>query len=143
LNKAKEALPLCEEAIQLEESEVEGLIFKGEAHLILEEYDAAIQAYQRAHEKQPNNREVAQGLNKARRLQKMASRKDYYKILGLTKAATPSEIKKAYRKKAMEYHPDKPHETLSKEEAEKKFIEVSEAYEGNVLDHLILSPKQC
>jgi DnaJ family protein C protein 3 len=44
-------------------------------------------------------------LRNAQKLQKMASRKDYYKILGLTKSATPNDIKKAYRKLAMSYHP--------------------------------------
>lgn len=51
---------------------------------------------------------------------------DYYQILGVERAATPEEIKRAYRKLAVKYHPDKnPGDT----EAEKKFKEVSEAYE--------------
>jgi curved DNA-binding protein len=51
--------------------------------------------------------------------------KDYYKIMGLDKKATPEEIKKAYRKLARKYHPD-----VSKEpNSEEKFKEVSEAYE--------------
>jgi curved DNA-binding protein len=51
--------------------------------------------------------------------------KDYYKILGLERAASDEEIKKAYRKLARKYHPD-----VSKEkDAEEKFKEVSEAYE--------------
>lgn len=51
--------------------------------------------------------------------------KDYYKIMGLTKQATPEEIKRAYRKLARKYHPD-----VSKEAgAEEKFKELGEAYE--------------
>lgn len=51
--------------------------------------------------------------------------KDYYKILGLHKAATDDEIKKAYRKLALKYHPDK----NKGSNAEEKFKEVAEAYE--------------
>lgn len=50
---------------------------------------------------------------------------DYYTILGLQKTATDNEIKKAYRKLAMKYHPDK---NPDNKEAEEKFKEVSEAY---------------
>lgn len=51
---------------------------------------------------------------------------DYYEVLGLSKSATADEIKKAYRKKAMAYHPDKNPDDPT---AEAKFKEVSEAYE--------------
>jgi molecular chaperone DnaJ len=53
--------------------------------------------------------------------------KDYYDILGVDRDATPNEIKKAYRKKAIEYHPDKNPDNI---EAEKKFKECAEAYEN-------------
>jgi molecular chaperone DnaJ len=52
--------------------------------------------------------------------------KDYYKILGVSRQATPDEIKKAYRTLAIKYHPDK---TGNDKDAEMKFKEVSEAYE--------------
>jgi len=53
-------------------------------------------------------------------------KKDFYEILGLQKGATPAEIKKAYRKKAIEFHPDKNPDDAS---AEAKFKEAAEAYE--------------
>lgn len=52
--------------------------------------------------------------------------KDYYSILGVDKSATDSEIKKAYRKLAMKYHPDK---NPDDKQAEDKFKEAAEAYE--------------
>ena len=52
--------------------------------------------------------------------------KDYYKILGVERDATPDEIKKAYRKMAMKYHPDKNDGDV---ESESKFKEAAEAYD--------------
>ncbi len=52
--------------------------------------------------------------------------KDYYKILGVSKNATQDEIKKAYRKLALKYHPDK---NPDNSQAEDRFKEVSEAFE--------------
>lgn len=52
--------------------------------------------------------------------------KDYYKILGIDKAATADEIKRAYRKLALKYHPDKNPGDKSSEE---RFKEINEAYE--------------
>jgi curved DNA-binding protein len=51
---------------------------------------------------------------------------DYYQILGVNRSATPDEIKKAYRKLAQKYHPDKA--KGNKKEAEAQFKKISEAY---------------
>ncbi|MGB7156037.1 MAG: DnaJ domain-containing protein, partial [Candidatus Acidiferrales bacterium] len=55
-----------------------------------------------------------------------ASKKDYYEILGLTRDAAGDQIKSAYRKAAMKWHPDRNPE--HKSEAEHRFREASEAY---------------
>lgn len=55
----------------------------------------------------------------------MAEKRDYYEILGTKKGASEAEIKSAFRKKAMQYHPDK---NSGDKDAEEKFKEINEAY---------------
>ena len=55
----------------------------------------------------------------------MAEKRDYYEVLGLQKGASEEEIKKAFRKLALKYHPDR---NPGDKEAEEKFKEINEAY---------------
>ena len=56
----------------------------------------------------------------------MAEKQDYYSLLGISKTSSPDEMKKSYRKLAMQYHPDK---NPGDKAAEQKFKEISEAYD--------------
>ena len=53
-------------------------------------------------------------------------KRDYYEVLGVSKSATADEIKKAYRKKAIQYHPDR---NPGDKEAEEIFKEAADAYD--------------
>ena len=53
------------------------------------------------------------------------AKRDYYDVLGVNKSASPDELKSAYRKLAVKYHPDK---NPGNKKAEEKFKEASEAY---------------
>ena len=60
----------------------------------------------------------------------MSSKRDYYEVLGVDKSVSETDIKKAYRKLAMKYHPDRSAKLsdAEKKAAENKFKEIQEAY---------------
>ncbi|MCJ1355417.1 MAG: hypothetical protein MMC33_005409 [Icmadophila ericetorum] len=127
-NKAK-ALPYCDEALVLNPNSLPGLLAKAQRQLDAEEFEPCIATLNQAKEHHPVDA-VQSLLQKAHTLLKRSKTKDYYKVLGVATDADGRTIKKAYRKKTLEYHPDKVRNTgVSKEEAEKKMASINEAYE--------------
>lgn len=114
--------------IQLGET-ADGLLALGDAELEAERYEDAVRTYRRALEVEPNERqqETKEKVQKAEIALKQSKEKNYYKILGVPRNADKKVIKKAYRKLALDWHPDK--NTEDKEKAEKMFQDISEAYE--------------
>ncbi|KAJ3331765.1 DnaJ sub C member 3 [Blyttiomyces sp. JEL0837] len=129
MKDAAKGIKWCSKALELDEGNVDALCNRAENRIANEEYDEALRDYEKAHNLDQNNRRVHEGYHRAQRLQKMAARKDYYKILGVPRTASNKAIKKAYRKLAQEWHPDKYRGDLDKEAVLKKMSEINEAYE--------------
>lgn len=93
------------------------------------DHDSAVADYDAVMRMDPsqNNKAI---LTEAKKQQKIAKRKDYYKILCVNRNATEDEIKRAYRKQAVLHHPDKhASDSEAKQHAEEQlFKEVGEAY---------------
>jgi len=124
-----QAIQRAEEHVNNRESE-EGLTALGDAQLAGEMYDAAIRTYSRLQEFLPQERkgEAQRKVQEAQVALKQSKEKNYYKILGVARNANQKEIKKAYRELALKWHPDK-NTGENKEEAEKMFQDIGEAYE--------------
>merc|ERR1711936_916875 len=92
-------------------------------------YDEALNDFRAALEKDEGFSRAKEGMAKAQKLQKQAGKRDYYKILGVKRSSTKKEIKKAYKKLALEWHPDKFTDEEEKKAAEKKFMDIAAAKE--------------
>ncbi|KAJ3013858.1 DnaJ sub C member 3 [Thoreauomyces humboldtii] len=124
----KNVLTWCGKVIDLNGENVDALVYRAEAKLAMEEYEDAMRDFQTASQ-HGNSQRIQQGHSKAQRLHQQASKKDYYKILGVPRSATKQEIKKAYRKLAQQWHPDKYSGDLPADAVEKKMGELNEAYQ--------------
>ena len=129
LNKFTEALHDSNQSIKLNPYYARGYVKRGNVYMELKMYDDAKADFQKAKELDPSVSGVEGFLNDAKNQAEKARKRDYYAILGIDKNADEHEIKRAYKKMAMKYHPDRNSESEeSKKMAEKKFIDVNDAY---------------
>jgi len=130
LKKLRESIQDCTSALELDAKYIKAVLRRAKSYMDLEMYDDAVRDYELANKMDRGNRDVVQLLQQAKLELKKSKRKDYYKILGVSKDASEDEVKKAYRKRALVHHPDR-HASASEEERqehEKKFKEIGEAY---------------
>lgn len=120
----------CTTAISLDESYIKAYLRRAKSYMELEKYEEAVRDYERVHKMDRSNFEYRQFLSQAKNELKKSLKKDYYKILGIDQSANEEDIKKAYKKRALEHHPDR-HVGASDQEKsdhEQKFKDISEAY---------------
>lgn len=129
LGNLNDAVTDCTEALKINEKYLKAILKRAKCHYDLENYEECVKDYENAL-KLEKTMEIRNLLRDAKLQLKKSKRKDYYKILGVSKNASDTEIKKAYRKRALVHHPDR-HANASdqeKKEQEIKFKEVGEAY---------------
>lgn len=126
LKKFSAAISDCDAALKLDGSYTKARKTRANALGHSGDWDAAVKELKDLSESNPNEPGLAKEIRNAELELKKSKRKDYYKILGVEKDASEQELKKAYRKLAIVWHPDK---NPGNQEAEAKFKDVGEAYE--------------
>ncbi|CAD5119919.1 DgyrCDS8498 [Dimorphilus gyrociliatus] len=124
----KEAFSECNKVLNMDENNIYALCDRGDTYIINEQYEEAVNDYQKANQIDKENSRVHEGLNRAEKLLKQSKKRDYYKILGVKRNANKKEILKSYRQLAAKWHPDK-YEGADKKSAEKAFIDIAAAKE--------------
>lgn len=135
LNKSqmngKKAKEYCTEALSLDENSFYGQLYHAKVLKETEEYEAALRTLEKAKDAHPDKANVVDPLIREAQIELRRSKtKDYYKVLGVARDADERQIKSAWRKLSVRFHPDKAHtHGLTKEDAERKMQAINEAYE--------------
>jgi DnaJ family protein C protein 7 len=129
LNNTMEALKDINKSISLNERYMKAYVRRGNIYMALKMYEEARYDYQKVKDAEPENKEVVRLLEEAKKEEKKAKKRDYYQILGVGKEASQDEIRKAYKKLALKWHPDRNNTSEEqKKMAEKTFRDINDAY---------------
>lgn len=126
LKEYDNAIRDCTEALRIDPSYLKAQKVRAKAYGASGNWEEAVKEYKAVAEANPGEKGIQEDIRNAEFELKKSQRKDYYKILGVSKDASDQEIKKAYRKLAIQYHPDK---NRNAEDSDEKFKEIGEAYE--------------
>ncbi|RQM09484.1 hypothetical protein DD237_008079 [Peronospora effusa] len=126
--KARDA---CEKVVSFDNGNAQAFAKLSEAQIGLELYEDAVRSAKRALELDDSSQGFKEKVAQAEAALKQSKIKNYYKILGVSRRSDAKEIKKAYRKQALEWHPDKhtDKDETEREEVQKRFHDIAEAYE--------------
>lgn len=135
MNDYKRAVAACTDAFENDKSNVEPLFRRSEIHKNNEDLQKSLQDLKTIRQHDPHYPGIDEKIEKGEKLLKRSKSRDYYKILGVKRNASTKEIKKSYKKLAIQYHPDRcgqdktVTEGWTPEKCEQKFRDIADAKE--------------
>jgi len=129
-----ENIDYCNKAIELDGNIARNYVRRSELHTQLSNHQECLDDLKKTQEIDNNFANIERLIQEAEKRLKQASKRDYYKILGLPRNAKKKDIKKAFRDLASEWHPDRwPEKGIESDEdkakAEKKYLDIRDASE--------------
>lgn len=130
MNQLTKGQPYCDEALTYNSESLPGLLNKAQRQLASDLFEECLRTLKTAADAHGSNQQINDLNQKAQTLLKRSKQKDYYKVLGVSRDADAREIKRAWRKMSVKFHPDKAHQQgIDKDEAQKKMAAINEAHE--------------
>ncbi|CAD6185715.1 unnamed protein product [Caenorhabditis auriculariae] len=125
----EQAIQDCSKVINDNPNDVDILCERAEAHILNDDLDSALNDFTEASNIDSGNSAARKGIERVKSLKENAGKRDYYRILGVSRSANKRTITKAYRKLAQKWHPDLFTDEKEKQKAQKKFIDIAAAKE--------------